>query len=322
MERETWDGVEQPSDDEVAGSPWFFQKTYREFHKGLQELLKELERHRSLVEKLELTVSPFEEEVEDLRRMVEWGEEKLAERSGSGGSIIVNGVTFGSLRYLKAGILYRAYLVDKQKRDFLSENKLVPRSVLRTFDDRIKQLRNIGESGKFLSGLRPADVLFEVTEGASETQQTQQRPLIEPARAHASPLVEVPIVDELLRNRCLPLLKALDGERNSEQFDTVIREMSVVLEDRVREVSGFVGKASGGDLFSAVMAKDAPLIRFSSERDVQEAAHLFFRGYSGLVRNEVMHRLVRRYTRERVLQLLGLVDYLLHLLSNAEVTGR
>lgn len=52
---------------------------------------------------------------------------------------------------------------------------------------------------------------------------------------------------------------------------------------------------------------------------MQEAAHLFFRGYSGLVRNEVMHRLVESYTKERVLQLLGTVDYLLFLLSKAQV---
>ena len=52
---------------------------------------------------------------------------------------------------------------------------------------------------------------------------------------------------------------------------------------------------------------------------MQEAAHFFFRGYSGLVRNEVMHRVVESYTKERVMQLLGTVDYLLFLLSRAQV---
>jgi hypothetical protein len=67
------------------------------------------------------------------------------------------------------------------------------------------------------------------------------------------------------------------------------------------------------------MAKDRPRIKFSDQKDVQESAHLLFRGYSGFVRNEVMHRLVPSYTQERVLQLLGTVDYLLFLLSRAEV---
>jgi hypothetical protein len=67
------------------------------------------------------------------------------------------------------------------------------------------------------------------------------------------------------------------------------------------------------------MAREPYLIRFSPEKDVQEAAHLFFRGYSGLVRNEVMHRVVESYTKERVMQLLGTVDYLLFLLSRSQV---
>ena len=321
MEVETWAGVEQPSDDAGAGSPWFFLETYIEFHQGLRDLLQELERHRQLVQQLGLSASPYEEEVDHLRGMLEWGEAKIKEKKNdSRGMIVVNGVSFGSLRYLKAGILYRAFLVQMQRRDFLSKNTLVPRSVLRSFDDRVAQLRNMGEMGK-MSGLRPADVLFEFTEGV-ETPVADHRPGIEPARPMARPVTDVPIVDEVLRTRCLPLLKVIDGAESPEQFDTVIREMSVVLEDRVREVSGFTGKASGAELFSAVMARDPVLVRFSSEKDVQEAAHLFSRGYSGLVRNEVMHRLVRSFTRERVLQLLGLVDYLLYLLSRAEVSTK
>jgi hypothetical protein len=318
MSKNPWDGVEQPSDDKVAGSPWFYLETYLEFHQGLGDLLTELERHRELVQQLGLAVSPYEEEVDYVRGMREWGEEKIKEKKESrSGMIVVNGVTFGSLRYLKAAILYRAFQVQQQQREFLAKQKLVPRSVLRSFDERIKQLQNIGEMGK-LSGLKPADVLFEITdEGGVPPISRPSR--AEPARPTEGALIDVPIVDEELRKRCLPLMKAIEGAGSPDQFDTVIREMSVVLEDRVRGVSGFSGKASGGDLFSLTMAKEPVLVRFSAEKDVQEAAHLFFRGYSGLVRNEVMHRLVRSYTRERVLQLLGLVDYLLDLLSRAEV---
>lgn len=321
MSKPPWDNIEQPSDDAVAGSPWFYLETYLEFHQGLRDLLTELERHRALVQQLGLTKSPYEEEVDYLRGMLEWGEEKIKEkRENRSGMILVNGVTFGSLRYLKAGILYRAFQVQKQQFEFLSTHQVVPRSVLRSFDERIKQLQNIGEMGK-LSGLMPADVLFEITEEVG-AQVTSQASPAQPARPIGAALTDVSIVDDELRKRCLPLLKAIDGAGSSDQFDTVIREMSVVLEDRVRGISGFTGKASGGDLFSLTMAKEPVLVRFGTEKDVQEAAHLFFRGYSGLVRNEVMHRLVRSYTRERVLQLLGLVDYLLDLLSRAEIPAK
>ena len=161
-------------------------------------------------------------------------------------------------------------------------------------------------------------MVFELIEAGQEAS-----PAV-PERRRLSPiltsLADIPIVDSVLRERCLTLLGAIDGAGTSEQLDTVVREMSVVLEDRVRELSGFSGKGGGAELFSATMARDPCLLRFSPEKDIQDAAHLFFRGYSGLVRNEVMHRLVKSYTKDRVLQLLGTVDYLLFLLSNAQVS--
>ncbi len=313
-----WDGVEQPSDDTVAGSPWFFVDTYVEFQQGLEALLNELESHRNVVQLLGLESSPYEDEVSRIRGSVDWGKDRLNAAKGSPrASIIVSGVTFCSLRYLKAGVLYRAYLVEKQKREFLAEAKIVPRSVLRSFDVRIEQLRNMGEMGK-LSGLRPADVLFELLE-ASEGPTGKSEARMKPTFPTPTTATDIPVVDPILRKRCLPILGAIEGVGSPDQYDTVIREMSVVLETRVRELTGFLGKASGAELFSATMAREPCLIRFSSEKDVQEAAQLFFRGYSGLVRNEVMHRLVESYTKERVMQLLGTVDYLLFLLSRAQV---
>lgn len=250
MQSNPWDNVQQPSDDLVAGSPWFYVETYLEFQKGLEALLAELERHRKVVELLGLTSSLYENEVDRIRRMVEWGKERL--NSGSQlrhAEITVSGVTFGSLRYLKAGMLYQAFLVEKQNRDFLAKTKIVPRSVLESFDARIGQLRNMGEMGK-LSGLRPAEVLFELLEadeggGSSPTAKMQS------ALPVPNALVDIPIVDPILRKRCLTILGALEGAGSAEQLDTIIREMSVVLEDRVRELTGYAGKASGAELFSA-----------------------------------------------------------------------
>lgn len=313
-----WDKVDQPSDDAVAGSPWFYIDIYREFQKGLEALLAELERHRKVVELLGLTSSPYEEEVGRIGRMVEWGKERLdIDTQPRNAEISINGVTFGSLRYLKAGILYQAFLVEAQQREFLAKTKIVPRSILKSFELRIEQLQNMGEMGK-LNGLRPADVLFELLEAdkgvSSKTAAGLQRALPVP-----TVLSNIPIVDPVLRTRCVTILTALEEPGRPEQFDTVIREMSVVLEDRIRGLTGFAGKASGAELFSATMGREPYLIRFSTEKDIQEAAHLFFRGYSGLVRNEVMHRLVTGYTKERVTQLLGIVDYMLFLISKAQI---
>ncbi len=315
-----WDEIEQPPDDAIAGGPWFYAETYREYQKGLEVILNELETHRNTIESLGLEASPFEKEVSRIRQMVEWGKERLDSVGTSPAATIhIPGVSYGSLRYLKAGILYRAYLVEQQKRDFAREPKLAPRSVLQSFDTRINQLRNLAESG-MLNGLRPAEVFFELLPSSVAETGVPSVLGVKVALLAATASSEIPVIDPVLRKRCLTLLDAIEGSGGTEQLDTVIREMSVILEDRVRELSGFTGKAAGADLFSATMTKDPPLIRFSPEKDIQEAAHLFFRGYSGLVRNEAMHRLVPSYTKERVLQLLGIVDYLLFLLSKAETT--
>jgi hypothetical protein len=187
MTPKPWDGVDQPPDETVAGSPWFFVDAYAEFQKGLDALLSELEKHRNAVKLLGLESPPYDEEVARIRGMIDWGKERLDAMNGSPrASITVSGVTFGSLRYLKAGVLYLAYLVEKQKRAFLAEAEIVPRSVLRSFDARIEQLQNMGEMGK-LSGLKPAEVMFEIfeaTKGPSSKSEARMEPAFPTPTTH------------------------------------------------------------------------------------------------------------------------------------------
>jgi uncharacterized protein Ymh len=133
---------------------------------------------------------------------------------------------------------------------------------------------------------------------------------------------ELVVVDPTLRERCLNILNTLGEKGLVTQFDTVIREMSVILEDRIRQLTGSSEKLSGAELISAAMGGEKPRIQFSDRKDLQESAHLLFRGYSGFIRNEVMHKLVPSFTRQRVSQLLAMVDYLLDLLSTAKIPNR
>ena len=75
-------------------------------------------------------------------------------------------------------------------------------------------------------------------------------------------------------------------------------------------------------LFQLRWGGEKPRIQFSDRKDLQESAHLLFRGYSGFIRNELMHELVPSFTRQRVSQLLAMVDYLLDLLSTAKIPNR
>jgi hypothetical protein len=252
--------------------------------------------------------------------MIDWGEKRLgAEASQSFGEITVDGVSYGLLRYLKAGILFRVLQLFQKRDEVLKKAKTVPRSILQTFDERIKQLLNLAEMG-MLNGLKPADVFFDII--SSDEQPNEDLKILPqiPASINQGTSFEVPIIDPVLRKRCLSLLDALEEGGTRDQYDTIIREMSVILEDRVRDLSGYTGKLSGVQLFGETMGKLPPKIKFSDDKNIQESAHLLFRGYSGFVRNEVMHGLVSSFTRERVLQLIGMFDYLLFILSNAETT--
>ena len=63
-------------------------------------------------------------------------------------------------------------------------------------------------------------------------------------------------------------------------------------------------------------------VRYSLRAAEQEAAHLLFRGVFGLLRNPSHHRLLGAIDRQRVIQLLGWLDYLLHLIESSVETAR
>jgi hypothetical protein len=318
MSKKPWDGIEQPPDEGRAGSPWFYVSTYKEFQEGLKIILKELEKHSSLITDLGLASSPYEKEKKRLTTMIEWGEEHLKGKNFDHDDIYINGVSYGSLRYLKAAMLLRVKQLSEKRDSVLKEHAFVPRAIIQSINERIEQLTNLAEQG-VLNGLRPADIFFEVIGSEGKVPPKEEYTLASPMTGDKGMNTDIAVVDPILRDRCLGLFEAVMEGGGEDRLDSVIREMSVILEDRVRDLTGYTGKLTGVDLFGVLMAKEPYRIKFSDQKDVQESAHLLFRGYSGFVRNEVMHKLVRSYTKERVLQLLGMVDYLLFILSRAVI---
>lgn len=315
----TWEDVPQPNDDTTAGNVWFYVDTYREYHEGLKLVLERLKKFSDIAAELELKSSPYDKELGRVTRLVEWGEERLADPRNSG-EVRITGASYKTLRYLKAGGLLQAQRLIERRQEVLLQRRVVPKTILQAFDQRIEQLLNLAEVGT-LKGLRPAELFFELVTG---------EPSEVPVKSVAMQGVitktiygpDLPILDPILRERCLSIINSLDEKGLAIQFDTVIREMSVILEDRVRQLSGCSEKLSGAELFSAAMTGENPRITFSDRKDLQESAHLLFRGYSGFVRNEAMHKLIPSFTRERVYQLLGMVDYLLDLLTTAKVATK
>lgn len=314
----TWDAVKQPSDDAASGDVWFWKETYRGFHDGLKIALEEFQKFSKIAIQLQLESSPFEKDLNRLERLVSWGEEKLNDNQPD---VTIGGASFLTLRYLKAGGLLRAQRLIETRRSFLQKNSIVPNSLLKAYDQKIEQALNIAEFG-VLKGLRPAELFFEVVPDEPQRTESAIPSKLVGLLGGATYESELVVIDPILRERCLNILNTLDEKGLATQFDTVIREMSVILEDRLRQLSGCSAKLSGAELISAAMAGDNPRIQFSDRKDLQESAHLLFRGYSGFIRNEVMHKLVPSFTRQRVSQLLAMVDYLLDLLSTAKIPNR
>lgn len=188
----------------------------------------------------------------------------------------------------------------------------------------------IAEMGK-MNGLRPAEVFFDLldcslspyTNGKSTEDEIEKIASVKCKNESRNPIVisdSIYIVHSELRECCLQLMLKLNENGQQKQLDTIVREMSAVLENRIKLVSDLCGKTdkAGEALVGEVFKVDDPILEISENRSVQQSALLLYKGFFGFVRNEVMHNIVTSYTKERVLQLLGFVDYLLSLLTNVK----
>jgi hypothetical protein len=316
-----WEYKEQPNDNEMVESPWFYASTYKEFQEGLKVVLNELSKYFHLIKELEFKFSPYEQEIEMLTTMIEWGKEKLQKSTSDLDTIVLTDVTYGVLRYLKAGMLLRIkYLIDRRS-ELLVTSKYVPNSILKSFDDKIQQLQNLAEQGA-LNGLRPAEIFFEVILQIGETPASPHpmEPILRsPVTGAEYVLKDIPIIDPVLRERCLIILRQIRETGKEEPLGAVIRDMNVILEDRIRGLSKQTEKLTGAELITVAMKKEPVRIMFSHENDIQDSAYMLFRGYSDFIRNEVMHKLATGYTYERVIQLISIVDYLLFILGKADI---
>ena len=122
------------------------------------------------------------------------------------------------------------------------------------------------------------------------------------------------IHDEELKGRCSDILTA------SENFDRVINQATLVLEDRIRtksKLSGeqgvtLVNKAINSDLKKSVLAT-------SSDPDEHEGIAHICRGIVFTYRNPTHHRIIEDYSREDALKFCAFIDLLLTIIGNSKV---
>ncbi len=228
-------------------------------------------------------------------------------------------ISHGLVRRLKA--VAQLYLSELEaRRDAIASARTLTALGLEALDTRLTQWREKLEMGVFKSA-DPLPLVISAP-AALPSQATVATPvpspsLAAPATAQAPAPVTIGILDPELRERCLDLFNVFDETNQTHRFDTVISEATRILEDRVRKRAGLGVDLIGMDLMSAAFGTTPPKLQMSSVDNEQKAAHLLFRGAVGFIRNPVQHQLLSQLHRDRVLQILGYIDYLLYLTATA-----
>lgn len=123
------------------------------------------------------------------------------------------------------------------------------------------------------------------------------------------------IRDVELRERCGDLLTAPGN------FDRVINQATLVLEDRIRRRTGSEKTLVGASLVNANVKADpnASVIVFSDVQTEQEGYANILRGLMQALRNETHHHVVDTFSREDALSVCGFIDRILRLIDQAVV---
>lgn len=220
------------------------------------------------------------------------------------------------IRVLKSlGILYLSHL--DARRDRLSTGDRFSTIAIQALDSRIARFKEALSLGVFKDATPWPLLIEEPADIEAGDVEEQEEESAEPRRPPPKILSSIEIVDPQLRERCLDLLEAFDEGEQSHRFDTVITEATRVLEDRVRRLTNADASLSGVNLMTHAFGGESPRLIVSEDSSEQEAAHLMYRGASGFIRNPFHHRLIEDVSRERVLQILGLVDYLIFVAQSA-----
>lgn len=246
-------------------------------------------------------------EIIELRKMAERTEAMLPQAESMGDSEMT--ISHGLVRKLKAvSLLYIAEL--ERRRNGLATTRSLTTLGTEMLDTKLLQYREKMTMGVFADA-EPVPLIV--------APEAAERPAIAaPSVTVTKPryAATIELVDEELRERCLDLFNDFDSAAQAHRFDTVVGEATKILEDRIRRLAGFGPELSGLDLMKAAFSTPPVKLELSTYGPEQEGAHLLFRGVIGLIRNPAHHR-IEKVERERALQILGFVDYLLHLVEAA-----
>jgi hypothetical protein len=321
----------EPQDHHTYSAVMFYRETFRFFLNSvkfyvslLEGDIEEIESEtdlKELVEKDEQKSLEIYHEHSRAKRVQEWLESEINEEGADAYSYDVS-ISHGTVRFIKtACALYLKHL--KIKRNRLSSKPNISRYVLETVDNKISSLEEKMNIGIFQNASPTPFLVDQLIK--SETVEEEEKPsegLVSGDRPRPVVIDSIQIRDSELRERCLDLFDAFHRDGKHERFDTVIREATTIFETRLRSLSGAPKECVGVDLAKAAFGGSEPRLKISDINAEQEAVHLLYRGTFGFIRNQVQHKLLGKLNPDRVLQVLGFIDYLLYIAENAERTTR
>jgi hypothetical protein len=140
-------------DDSRAGDFWLNREDYLILHEAYGLLRDELDIWNRRALEHGAARPPYEQELADLTRMIEWGNEQLTQNRTD---IIVSGVSVGSLRYAKAALMFAIWRREQDRAEKAHEGW--PSAALASITDGIERIRKIAN----IIGYDPSDLLWEV----------------------------------------------------------------------------------------------------------------------------------------------------------------
>ncbi len=259
---------------------------------------------------------PVAQEAARIERIVAWLDEKITAHGSNPGFLSV-ALSHGYLRLTKSVCsMYLRHL--RSRRNLLAQRPGVSTHLLSSVDGALLPIEELMRTGVFepasevplLVNEVPMPEMLQLPDSATSPIRSAQPP--------PTLIASIEILDSELRSRCLDLYKNFSDDGQQERLDTVVAEATRILEARIRRVSNAPDTLVGVELAAFAFKGSAPVIHVSSNPAEQEAAHLLFRGVFGFIRNPVHHHLNGQLQPQRVVQILGMIDYLLSLVRLAD----
>ena len=263
--------------------------------------------------------SPLQREIERTEHTIAWIDGQW-DKNELGFGLMLD-ISHAGVRFLKSvGASYLNFL--RARRDLIA-GRIAAEAVLSEVDRRLAHSSELLNAGVFANASAVPLMVIEAEAQAARGVDVQAEP-----KAPSAPVAQPPtpilvgkiaILDNALNDRCLDLFDMFEKGSQADRFDTVVMEATRILEDRLRRTANLDSSDDGLRLVSAALGGTSPLVRLSSHAGEQEAAHALFRGVFGFVRNPFHHKLIGSVAPQRIIQLLGTIDYLLFLLDNVQV---